>query len=173
MNLKEYIKNIPGFPKEGIIFRDVTPILSEPKAMRYVASKMSVFIQDRDADLVVAPEARGFWFGIPAALESDVEFAPVRKPGKLPRKTISQRYDLEYGQDELHMHADAIHPGQKVVIVDDLLATGGTVDAIIKLVQAQKAEVVGIAFVIELDDLKGREKFGDIPVLSLAHYKGE
>ena len=173
MNLKNYIENIPGVPKEGIIFRDVTPILTEPKAMRYVASRMSVFIQELQADLVIAPEARGFLFGIPAALQSDVAFAPVRKPGKLPRKTISQTYELEYGTDELQMHADAIQPGQKVVIVDDLLATGGTVEAIIRLVEAQGAQVVGIAFVIELDDLKGREKFKDIPVLSLTHYEGE
>ena len=173
MDLKNYIESIPGFPKEGIIFRDVTPILQNAKAMRYCVDAINTFVHDTQADLVLAPEARGFLFGVPVALENNIGFVPVRKPGKLPRKTVSETYDLEYGQDQLCVHADAIAPGQKVVIVDDLLATGGTVEAIIKMVERMGAQVVGIAFVIELDDLNGREKFKDIPVLSLTHYEGE
>ena len=173
MDLKNYIESIPGFPKEGIIFRDVTPILQNAEAMRYCVDQINDFVQEIQADLVLAPEARGFLFGVPVALENNIGFVPVRKPGKLPRETVSETYDLEYGQDQLCVHADAIKAGQKIVIVDDLLATGGTVEAIIKMVERMGAQVVGIAFVIELDDLKGREKFKDIPVLSLTHYEGE
>lgn len=173
MNIKEYIASIPGFPKEGIIFRDVTPILKNPDCMKYVTEKLSDFAREVKADLIIAPEARGFFFGIPVALECHVGFAPVRKPGKLPRETMSQTYQLEYGVDELQMHVDAIEKGMRVVIIDDLLATGGTVEAIIKMVEAKQATVAGIGFVIELDDLKGKEKFKNIPVLSLTHFKGE
>ena len=161
MDLKDYIESIPGFPKEGIVFRDVTPILQNANAMRYCVDQFN------------DPEARGFLFGVPVALENNVGFVPVRKPGKLPRETVNETYDLEYGQDELCVHADAILPGQKVVIIDDLLATGGTVEAIIKMVERMQASVTGVAFVIELDDLKGREKFKDIPVCSLTHFEGE
>ncbi|EOS60670.1 adenine phosphoribosyltransferase [Firmicutes bacterium M10-2] len=173
MNIQNYIESIPDFPKKGIMFRDITPILANPEAMRYVTNQISAFAKEVDANLIVAPEARGFFFGTPAAIEANVGFAPVRKPGKLPRETISATYELEYGQDELQMHLDALHEGDRVLIVDDLLATGGTVEAIVKLVESRKAKVVGIAFVIELDDLKGREKFEGIPVLSLTHYEGE
>lgn len=173
MDIRDYIASIPDFPKEGIIFRDVTPILSSPKAMRHVTRKMADFIEDQDANLVLAPEARGFVFAIPAAIEADVPFAPVRKPGKLPRETISQTYDLEYGTDELQVHADAIKPGDRIVIIDDLLATGGTVEAVTKMARKVGAEVVGAAFVIELNDLKGREKLKDVPVLALTSYEGE
>ena len=148
MDLKDYIESIPGFPKEGIVFRDVTPILQNANAMRYCVDQFNVFV-------------------------NNVGFVPVRKPGKLPRETVNETYDLEYGQDELCIHADAILPGQKVVIIDDLLATGGTVEAIIKMVERMQASVVGVAFVIELDDLKGREKFKDIPVCALTHFEGE
>ena len=173
MDLKDYIESIPGFPKEGIIFRDVTPILQNAKAMRYCVDQLNAFVKEVGADIIVAPEARGFLFGVPVALESGIGFIPVRKPGKLPRETVNENYDLEYGQDELCVHADAILPGQKVVIVDDLLATGGTVEAIIKMVERMQASVTGVAFVIELDDLKGKEKFKNIPVCSLTHYEGE
>lgn len=173
MNIQDYIATIPGFPKEGVLFRDVTPILSSPKAMRHVTRKMADFIEDHDANLVLAPEARGFVFAIPAAIEADVAFAPVRKPGKLPREVISQTYDLEYGTDELQIHADAIKKGDRVVIIDDLLATGGTVEAIVKMARSVGAEVVGAAFVIELEDLKGREKLEGIPILPLVTYEGE
>lgn len=173
MNIKNYIESIPDFPKKGIMFRDITPILAHPEAMRYVTGQLVEFAKKVDANLIVAPEARGFFFGTPAAIEANIGFAPVRKPGKLPRETMSVTYELEYGEDELQMHVDAIHEGDRVLIVDDLLATGGTVDAIVRLVESRKAKVVGIAFVIELDDLKGREKFKDIPVLALTHYEGE
>ena len=173
MNIKNYIESIPDFPKKGIMFRDITPILAHPEAMRYVTGQIVEFAKKVDANLIVAPEARGFFFGTPAAIEANIGFAPVRKPGKLPRETMSVTYELEYGEDELQMHVDAIHEGDRVLIVDDLLATGGTVDAIVRLVESRKAKVVGIAFVIELEDLKGREKFKDIPVLALTHYEGE
>ena len=159
MDLKDYIESIPGFPKEGIVFRDVTPILQNANAMRYCVDQFNDFVKSIGADVVIGPEAVGF--------------VPVRKPGKLPRETVNETYDLEYGQDELCIHADAILPGQKVVIIDDLLATGGTVEAIIKMVERMQASVVGVAFVIELDDLKGREKFKDIPVCALTHFEGE
>ena len=173
MNIKDYIESIPDFPKKGIMFRDITPILESPEAMHYVIKEIAKFAETTKANLIIAPEARGFFFGIPAAMEANIGFAPVRKPGKLPRETISVKYDLEYGTDELQIHVDAIKEGDRVLIVDGLLATGGTVEAIVKLVESRKAEVAGIAFVIELDDLKGREHFGDIPVLSLTHYEGE
>lgn len=173
MDLKEYIASIPGFPKEGIIFRDITPILQEPKAMHYVIEAFKKFVEGLDADVILAPEARGFLFGVPVASECELSFVPVRKPGKLPREVITQTYDLEYGQDSLCMHVDAIHPGDKVVIIDDLLATGGTVGAMIKMVERMHAQVVGCGFVIELDDLNGRRLFENIPVCSLTHFEGE
>jgi len=173
MELNDYIASIPGFPMEGIIFRDITPILASPKAMRHVTRKLADFIEDQNATLVLAPEARGFLFGLPAAVEADVAFAPVRKPGKLPRTVVEETYDLEYGTDTLQIHADAIKPGDRVVIVDDLLATGGTVQAIRHMAEKCGAEVVGTAFVVELDDLKGRDRLEDVPILSLVHYEGE
>ena len=141
MDLKDYIESIPGFPKEGIVFRDVTPILQNANAMRYCVDQFNDFVKSIGADVVIGPEARGFLFGVPVALENNVGFVPVRKPGKLPRETVNETYDLEYGQDELCVHADAILPGQKVVIIDDLLATGGTVEAIIKMVEIGRAHV--------------------------------
>lgn len=173
MDIKNYIASIPDFPQKGIIFRDITPILQHPEALHQVTDEIVDFTKKVGADFVVGPEARGFLFGVPVALECDLGFAPIRKPGKLPRDFISQKYGLEYGEDELCIHKDAIEPGQKVIIIDDLLATGGTTDAAIKLIHRMGGTVVGCAFVIELDDLKGREKIGDIPVYSIAHYKGE
>ncbi len=173
MELKDHIASIPGFPKEGIVFRDITPILADPEAMQYVTDEIVKFARETGATKIVAPEARGFLFGVPAAMEAKIGFAPVRKPGKLPRETISEEYALEYGTDRLEMHKDAIEKGDRVLVVDDLLATGGTVEAIEKMVSRLGGETVGLAFVIELDDLKGREKFGDLPVLVLTHYEGE
>ena len=173
MDIKNYIASIPGFPKEGIVFRDVTPILQNPKAMHYVTDEFSKIAKEVGADFIVGPEARGFLFGVPVAMQCDLGFAPVRKPGKLPREVISQDYDLEYGKDTLCMHTDAVQPGQKVLIIDDLLATGGTTAATIKLLEKMGAEVVGCAFIIELDDLKGKDLLGNIPVYALAHYEGE
>lgn len=173
MDLKQYIADIEDFPKPGIIFRDVTPILDDPICMNEVVESLSTFVTESGANKIIAPEARGFFFGIPVAMNCKVGFAPVRKPGKLPRKTISQSYQLEYGEDSLEIHEDAILPGEKVVIVDDLLATGGTVEAMIQMVERMQAKVVGVACVIELDDLKGRDRFPEIPFFSLVHYHGE
>ena len=170
MDLKDYIESIPGFPKEGIVFRDVTPILQNANAMRYCVDQFNDFVKSIGADVVIGPEARGFLFGVPVALENNVGFVPVRKPGKLPRETVNETYDLEYGQDELCVHADAILPGQKVVIIDDLLATGGTMEAAAKLIEQLGGEVVSMQFLIELEDLKGREKLSQYEVNSLIKY---
>lgn len=173
-NLHDSIASIPGFPKEGIIFRDITPILENPEVFREVTKQIADFAKEIRADVIASPEARGFLFGVPAALEAGIPFAPIRKPGKLPRKTISETYELEYGTDTLQMHADALKPGQRVLIVDDLLATGGTVNAICRMVEKLGAEVAGYAFVIELDDLKGRESLKpQAPILALTHFEGE
>lgn len=173
-DLKDYIASIPGFPKEGIIFRDITPIMLEPEVFRDVTKQIADFAKEVGADLVIGPESRGFLFGVPAALEANLPFAPVRKPGKLPRKTISESFTLEYGTDTLEMHEDAVKPGQKVLIVDDLLATGGTVEAAEKMVERLGGKVAGYAFVIELDDLHGRDRLTEgTPVLALTHYEGE
>lgn len=173
MNLKDKIASIPGFPKEGIIFRDITPILADPKALDETANQLADIAREVKADVIVAPEARGFMFGIPAAMKAQLPFVPVRKPGKLPRKTIHETYSLEYGEDTLQMHADDLTPGSRVLIVDDLLATGGTCEAISRMVKKQGAEVAGYAFVIELDDLHARKKFQDAPVYTLVHFEGE
>lgn len=173
MDIKEHIASIEGFPKEGIVFRDVTPVLQDPECLHYVTKELAAFAEKQGADIVLGPEARGFMFGVPVALEANLPFAPVRKPGKLPRAVFTQTYDLEYGQDTLCIHTDAIQPGQKVIIVDDLLATGGTVGAMIKMVEKMQGIVVGCAFVIELDDLHGRDRLGDVEICALTHYKGE
>lgn len=173
MDLKSHIESIPGYPKEGVIFRDITPILSNPEALEQTANDIAAFAKEVGATHILAPEARGFMFGIPAAIAAKLPFVPVRKPGKLPRAVIEETYELEYGVDHLQMHADALTKGSKVLIVDDLLATGGTVKAIANLVRRCESEVVGYAFVVELDDLHGRDKLGDAPMLSLVHYEGE
>lgn len=173
MDLKTKIATIPGYPKEGILFRDITPILADPDALRQTARELADYAKAVNADVIVAPEARGFMFGIPAALEANLPFIPVRKPGKLPRKTIEETYELEYGTDKLQMHADDLPKGSRVLIVDDLLATGGTVEAIARLVKRAGSEVAGYGFVVELDDLKGRDKIKDAPVMSILHYEGE
>lgn len=173
MKLEALIESIPGFPKEGIIFRDVTPILEHPEAMNDVTKEIVDFCQEVGATAIVAPEARGFLFGVPAAMEADLPFYPVRKPGKLPRKTITESYELEYGTDSLQMHEDSVKPGDKVVIVDDLLATGGTMEAIEKMVKKLGGTVAGIFCIIELDDLKGKDRFEGIPFKTMVHYAGE
>lgn len=170
MDLKKLIADVEDFPKEGILFRDITPLMQDGEAFHEATSKIVDFAKEVKADIIAGPESRGFIFGCPVAYELGIGFVPVRKPGKLPRKTVSYRYDLEYGSNELHMHADAIKEGQRVLIVDDLLATGGTVEATIKLVESMKGIVVGCAFLIELEDLKGRELLKDHRVLSLIKY---
>ena len=170
MDLKQYIKDIKDFPEEGIIFRDVTPLLADKDAYKESIKRIAEFAKDKNVDVVVGPEARGFLFGCPVALELEAGFVPVRKPGKLPRETVSKKYDLEYGSNEIHMHKDSIQPGQNVLIVDDLLATGGTVDAAVSLIEQMGGNVVGIAFLIELEFLKGRELLKDYDVYAVLKY---
>jgi adenine phosphoribosyltransferase len=155
------------------MFRDVTSLLADPQAMQETASQIAAFAKEVNADAIAAPEARGFMFGIPAALEAGLPFIPVRKPGKLPRETISQEYALEYGTDRLEMHKDDLKPGSRVLIVDDLLATGGTVEAIDKMIQKLGSHTAGYAFVIELDDLHGKERLKNAPVRTIVHFEGE
>lgn len=170
MNLKKYIKDIPDFPEKGILFRDITPLLQSPEALQYTCDVLANYATDKGADVIVGPESRGFIFGTPVACRIGKGFIPVRKPNKLPRETIGVEYDLEYGSNYLYMHKDAITKGQKVVIVDDLLATGGTISAVIELVEKLGGIVVGIAFVIELKDLNGYEKLKKYDVFSLIEY---
>lgn len=170
MDLKKYIKDIPDFPEPGVLFRDVTPLLADKDAYQESIRLLSDFAKEKKVDLVVGPEARGFLFGCSVALALNCGFVPVRKPGKLPREVVSQSYDLEYGSNEIQMHSDSIQPGQNVLIVDDLLATGGTVDAAVSLIEKMGGNVVGIAFLIELEALKGRELLKDYDVYSVLKY---
>ncbi len=172
MELEKYVESIVDFPKKGIIFRDVTPILQNGEAFSYVIDKFAHFAESVGATVILGPEARGFIFGCPIAYKLNKGFVPARKPGKLPRETISAEYGLEYGVDTICIHKDALKKGDKVLIVDDLLATGGTAGACIELCKKLGAEVVGFACVIELPELKGREKL-DTEVYSLLSYEGE
>lgn len=170
MDLKSVIRNIPDFPKPGILFRDITPILQAPEAFRYTVDSIVEKLKDVDFDVVVGPESRGFIFGAPLAYAMGKSFVLVRKKGKLPAEKVRVEYALEYGTDVLEMHKDAIKKGQKVVIVDDLLATGGTSKAIIDLVESVGGEIAGLFYVIELDALDGRAKLKDYKIDSLVHY---
>lgn len=170
MDLKNYITTIPDYPTEGILFRDVTPLMADGDAFKYACEKLTEFAKSKGAQVIAGPESRGFIFGCPIASQLGIGFVPVRKPNKLPRETIKCEYSLEYGTNILEMHKDAIKPGQKVVICDDLLATGGTVEATIKMIKELGGEVVGCCFLIELDALKGREKLKDYEVFSLMNY---
>lgn len=169
-DFKKHIANIPNFPKEGILFRDITPLMLDGKAYQEAVNKITEFAKDTKADLIIGPEARGFIFGCPVATNLGVGFAPVRKKGKLPRETIEFDYTLEYGTNTLCLHKDAIKPGQKVLIVDDLLATGGTAYAATKLVEKLGGVVCGIAFLLELTNLKGIDLIKDYKTLVLAKY---
>lgn len=170
MNYKDYVKDIPDFPKEGILFRDVTPLLQDGATYKAAVKEIAEYAKSKGAEVVLGPEARGFLIGCPVANELEIGFVPVRKPGKLPRETVSVEYALEYGTNVLHMHKDALKPGQKVVIVDDLLATGGTVAAAAKMAKDLGAEVVGCAFLVELVALNGREALEGLDVLALMKY---
>ena len=170
MDLKKYIADIPDFPEEGILFRDDTPLLADKDAYHESIRLLTEFAKDKNVDVVVGPEARGFLFGCPVATALDAGFVPVRKPGKLPRETISKKYDLEYGSNEIFMHKDSISKGQNVLIVDDLLATGGTVAAAVSLIEEMGGNVVGIAFLIELEALEGKEVLKDYDVYSVLKY---
>ena len=170
MNLKDYIRNIPDFPKPGILFRDITTLLKDKKAFKFSVSSLSNKYKNKKIDVVVAVEARGFILGGAVAETLGAGFVPVRKSGKLPWKTNSVAYDLEYGTDTLEIHHDAIKPGDKVLIIDDLLATGGTVKAVTELVKQLQGKIAGIAFLIELTGLKGKEKLKEFQVYSLIKY---
>ncbi len=170
MDLKDYIADIPDFPKPGILFRDITPLMADGEAFKEACDRIIEFAKEVKADVVVGPESRGFIFGCPVSYALGIGFVPVRKPGKLPRETVSYRYDLEYGSNELHIHSDGIEKGQRVLVVDDLLATGGTIEATVKLVEELGGEVVGCAFLIELTDLKGRDLLTDYNVFTILKY---
>ena len=170
--LEDYVTTIPDFPKKGIMFRDVTTILSDKDGFKLAVEDLIEKLKDVDFDLVLGSESRGFVFGAPVAYAMNKGFILVRKKGKLPRATYSEDYELEYGMATLEMHQDAIKKGQKVVIIDDLIATGGTTEAIIKLAEREGGEVVKIGFVMELKGLKGREKLKDYDVFSLISYPG-
>lgn len=170
MNLKDYVTVVDGWPKEGISFKDITTVMDNGKVYKYATDQIIDYAREKGAELIVGPEARGFIMGCPVAYALEVGFAPVRKEGKLPREVIRAEYGLEYGTDVLTMHKDAVSPGQKVLIVDDLLATGGTVEATVRLIEAQGGIVVGCAFLIELEDLKGREKIAGYDIKTLIQY---
>ncbi len=171
--LEDYILSIPDFPEKGIIFRDITTVIQDADGLRLAIDTMSGFLDGQDFDVVVGPEARGFIFGMPIAYKLGKGFVVIRKKGKLPRKTVSQEYVLEYGAAEIEMHVDAIKPGQKVVLVDDLLATGGTMEANIRLVEKLGGQVVKVIFLIELAGLKGRKRLEGYPVESAVIYEGK
>ena len=171
--LEEYITSINDFPKKGIIYRDVTSVLEDKDGLKLAIDSMQDLIKNIDFDVVVAPESRGFIFGMPIAYNLNKGFVPVRKPGKLPREVISQDYELEYGSSTLQMHKDAIKKGDRVVIIDDLIATGGTTQAIVKLVEKLGGKVVLICSLIELVDLKARELLKEYNIKSCVKFKGE
>lgn len=172
-SVESYVRSIPDFPEPGIIFRDVTSVLQDPEGLKLSIDSVMDLVKDTEFDVVVGPESRGFIFGVPVAYSLGKAFVPVRKKGKLPCETIEMSYDLEYGQATIEMHKDSIKPGQKVIIVDDLLATGGTVEAIIKLVEQLGGEVVKICFLMELAGLKGRDKLSRYDVASVICYEGK
>lgn len=172
-NIEEYVRSIPDFPEEGIIFRDVTSVLQDADGLHLAIDLMQEKIKDLEFDVVVGPESRGFIFGVPIAYNLHKPFIPVRKKGKLPCETVSMDYALEYGTATIEMHKDSIKPGQKVVIVDDLMATGGTIEAIIKLVKQLGGEVVGSVFLMELAGLNGRAKLEGENIQSVIVYPGK
>lgn len=171
--LEDYVRSIPDFPEPGIIFRDVTSILQDADGLHLAIIGLLRSLRGVEYDVVVGPESRGFIFGVPVAYEAHKGFVPVRKKGKLPCETVSAEYELEYGSAVIEMHKDSIKPGQKVVIIDDLIATGGTIEAIIRLVEQLGGEVVKVCFVMELAGLKGREKLSGYEIESLITYEGK
>ena len=171
--LEEYVRSIPDFPEEGIIFRDVTSVLQDSEGLHLAVDTMQDLVKDLEFDVVAGPESRGFIFGTPIAYINRKPFVLIRKKGKLPCETVEMSYDLEYGQATIEMHTDSIKPGQKVLIVDDLIATGGTTEAMIKLVEKLGGEVVGIVVLIELAGLNGREKIKGYRLDSAICYEGK
>ncbi|PQD96394.1 adenine phosphoribosyltransferase [Pradoshia eiseniae] len=170
MDLKNYIEIVEDWPKPGIKFKDITPLMANGAAYKDATDKIVEFAKEKEIDIIVGPEARGFIIGCPVAYAMGIGFAPVRKEGKLPRETIKVQYGLEYGKDVLTIHKDAIKPGQRVLITDDLLATGGTMDATIQLVEQLGGVVAGLAFLVELTYLEGREKLEGYDILTLMEY---
>jgi len=173
MDLKTIIREVPDFPKPGINFKDITTLLKNGEAFRQVIDEFAAYFKDKRPDVIVGAESRGFILGAPLAYTMGCGFVPVRKPGKLPAEVARASYALEYGEDTLEIHLDAIQTGQKVLIVDDLLATGGTISATAQLVKQLKGEIIGFGFLVELDFLKGREKLAGYDIFSLVHYDGE
>ena len=173
MELKDYVTTIPDFPKPGIMFRDITTVVSSPEGLKMSIDQMVDQLKNIDFDLVAGSESRGFVFGTPVAYALGKGFVLVRKKGKLPRETISQEYDLEYGTATLEMHKDAVKPGDRVVIVDDLIATGGTTEAMIKMIERLGGKVIKICFVMELAGLGGRDRLKGYDVTSLIRYEGK
>jgi adenine phosphoribosyltransferase len=170
MDLAKMIRDVPDFPKEGILFKDITTLIKEPRAFKEVIDRLADHYAGQEIDLVVAVEARGYIFGAPIAYMLGAGFVPVRKEGKLPAETVREEYELEYGTDSVEMHRDAIQPGQKVLIVDDLIATGGSAAATARLVERLGGEVVSIAFLIELTFLNGVEKLKDYDVFTMIEF---
>ena len=171
--LEDYMISIPDYPVPGVLFRDITGILNEADGIKLAIDSLQEQLKDLDFDVLAGTESRGFIFGMPIAYNLGKPFALIRKKGKLPRETIEESYDLEYGSASVEMHTDSVKPGQKVVIIDDLLATGGTMEACARLVERLGGEIVRILFVIELIDLKGREKLKNYDVRSIIEYEGE
>lgn len=172
INFKDYIASVKDFPEPGIIFRDISPLMADGKAYAAATDEIAAYAQDKGVEMIVGPEARGFIVGCPVAYKLGIGFAPARKKGKLPRPTVKASYDLEYGEATLYLHKDAIKPGQRVLVCDDLLATAGTIAATIRLVEQLGGVVVGTAFLIELSDLHGRDKIKDYDMFTLMSYTG-
>lgn len=170
MKYEDYITNVPDFPIEGIQFKDITPLIGNGEAFKAAIDDLAAFAKKQNANVVIGPDARGFIIGAPVAMDLGIGFVPVRKPGKLPREVLTIDYSLEYGKNTLCMHKDAIKKGDRVVIMDDLLATGGTVSATVKLVEEAGGEIVGLGFMIELLELNGRDKIKDYPIKVLIKY---
>lgn len=170
MDLKALIRDIPDFPKPGILFRDITTLLRDPEGLRYTVQTLAERCAELQVDYVIGMESRGFIFGVPLAIQLGVGFIPVRKPGKLPAAVHTVEYELEYGSDRLEMHQDAIPHNGRILIVDDLIATGGTAAATAELVKQAGSQLVGFGFIIELTDLRGRDRLPDVPIVSLVQY---
>lgn len=171
--IEEYVRAIPDFPEEGVIFRDVTSVLQDAQGLKLAIDSMIALLDGMEFDIIAGTESRGFIFGVPIAYALSKPFIPIRKKGKLPCETVTESYDLEYGSAEIEMHKDAIKPGQKVVLVDDLIATGGTIEACIRLIEGLGGEVTKIIFLMELAGLKGREKLDGYDVASVIVYDGK
>ena len=172
-SLASAVRNVPDFPKKGIVFRDITTLLNNPASFRAAAEVLCTTYQDARIDKIACVESRGFIFGAALALQLNAGFVPIRKKGKLPAKTIQQEYSLEYGTDSMEIHEDAIRPGERVLVHDDLLATGGTIQAACRLVERLGGHIVGLSFLIELSFLKGREKLKDYDISSIIQYESE